>query len=123
MPTPVYNWPTVTLDDTPNAPAQSTMQMSAVDATLHGFADTIAGQPMWQTGTVMVPGGGSVNVTFSPAFPGTPRVLTIAQSPAAVVNGTSVFNTTASGFTLYLDRANTTTTQVRWVACYVRPTS
>lgn len=121
MPTPEYSWPTVTLDDVPNAPAQSTLQMAAVDETLHGFETTMAGQPIWLSGTVSVVGGSSALVTFSTPFPASPRVMVTVQSTTTVVNGASVADLSPTGFRLYLDRDNTTTTPCQWIACYVRP--
>lgn len=120
MPTPTYHWPTVTLDDTPNAPAQSTLQMAAMDDTLHDFETTMNGQPMWASGTVSLAGGSSVFVTFPSAFPATPRIMVTVQSTTSVVTGATISDAAANGFRLHLDRDNTTTTPCQWIAVYTK---
>jgi hypothetical protein len=81
------------------------------------------GGKTWQTGTVTLtaPTGGGVDnaaVTFSPAFRGTPIVLTqfVTGIAAGTRCSTWASGATNTGCTINMDRGTTTATVVRWVA-------
>ncbi len=60
----------------------------------------------------------SVRVTFPQAYASAPKVTTspVTIYPGTVVKGTSVSDVTATGFTLWIYRTNTTATTVSWQA-------
>jgi hypothetical protein len=104
------------LSDNGSVAAQNVLYLNSGDKVQFGGKT-------WQTGTVTLtaPTGGGVDnaaVTFSPAFRGTPIVLTqfVTGIAAGTRCSTWASGATNTGCTINMDRGTTTATVVRWVA-------